>query len=227
MRLATATALMAAVITLHTNAQEAPPAEIPPAPVSHAPLEPWLVPTAAAVSPACCTAPSGTLVDLSVDEPLDSARNHRGDRFVLVLHSPISVEGVLLVPAGATGVGEVVHAAPSRGGGKPGELILAARYLEHDGRQIPLRGMKLSAVGKDNTQKAMAVGIALGPFGQLVRGGDVRVAKGALAQARLAADIALQAPADGEAGSADAQPPPLATPPVPPTPVPPTSTNKE
>lgn len=217
MRLAIATALTAAVITLHANAQEAPPTEVPPTAASQAPLEPLLVPTAAAVSPVCCTVPSGTLVDLSVDEPLDSARNRRGDRFVVVLHSPISVEGVLLVPAGATGVGEVVHAAPSRGGGKPGELILAARYLEHDGRQIPLRGMKLSAVGKDNTQKAMAVGIALGPFGQLVHGGEVQVAKGALAQARLAADIALQSPAAGEARSVAAQPP-AAIPSVPPTP---------
>jgi hypothetical protein len=137
----------------------------------------------------CCRAAAGTLVELDIAEPLSSKTLHRGDRFALRLHSPIVVGNTTLLSAGTSGVGEVVHAAPSGGGGKPGELLLAARYLEHDGLRVPLRGMKLGAVGKDNSQKAMAVGMAIGMFAQFIHGGEIEIPSGTLAQARLVQDL--------------------------------------
>lgn len=139
---------------------------------------------------ASCTAPAGSVVELEVADALDSARNHRGDHFAIVLRNPLVVDGVLVLPAGVPGMGEVVHAAPSRGGGKPGELILAARHLDYRGQQVPLRGMKLGAVGQDRSQASLAVGMVLGPFGQLVHGRESVVPKGFPAQAKLAQPFA-------------------------------------
>ena len=57
-----------------------------------------------------------------------------------------------MVPAGTPGVGEVVHAERARFGGKAGELILAARYLDFQGTRIPLRTLRFGAQqGRDNS----------------------------------------------------------------------------
>ena len=177
MTIRSAAAVLAAALALAVHAQDAAPV---PAPA-----------VVSAVPALQGTAPAGTVLDLEVTDALDSAHSHRGDHFAIALRNPLVVDGVLLLPAGVTGVGEVVHAAPSRGGGKPGELILAARYLELDGRQVPLRGMKLGAVGQDRTQASLAVGMVLGPFGQLVHGRESVVPKGFPAQAKLAQPLAL------------------------------------
>jgi hypothetical protein len=129
---------------------------------------------------------AGTLIEIEVGEALDSSRHKRGDNFAISLHAPVTVGDALIIPAGTPGVGEVVHAERARGGGKPGELILAARYLELGGRRIPLRGMKLGAVGLDKTQKAMAIGMipVVGLF-SFVRGGETQIPQGTLASAKL------------------------------------------
>lgn len=139
------------------------------------------------VAPPCCQVPAGTPIDLEIRDALDSARSQRGDKFAIALRTPVYVGQQLVIPAGTPGVGEVVHADRARGGGKPGELILAARFLEFDGRRIPLRGMKLGTTGVDKFGKAM--GLAAIPVVGLftyVRGGETIVPQGALAGAKLA-----------------------------------------
>jgi hypothetical protein len=135
---------------------------------------------------ACCTLAVGTPVELEIAEALSSARAKRGDQFAVTLVTPLSIDGTLVVPAGATGVGEVVHADRARGGGKPGELLLAARYLEVDGKRIPLRGMKLGAVGSDRTKTALGTALVIGMFAQFIHGGEIELPKGTLANANLA-----------------------------------------
>lgn len=112
-----------------------------------------------------------------------------------------------LVPAGTPGRGQVVHSAKSSWGGKAGELILGARYLEHDGERILLRGMKLGGVGGNNEGLAfgasVAGGVAAMPLIFALNGKNAHFPAGIYATAKLA--VAL--PGDSSAvASATADP---------------------
>ena len=131
--------------------------------------------------------PAGTPIEIEIRDALGSAQSQRGDKFAFVLHAPVVDGERIVIPAGTPGVGEVVHAERARGGGKPGELILAARYIDLEGRHIALRGMKLGVTGVDKSGKA--IGLATIPIVGLftyVRGGETIVPQGALAGAKLA-----------------------------------------
>jgi hypothetical protein len=149
----------------------------------------------------CCAIPALTVVSIEILSTVNSQANKIGEKFAIRLKEPISVDGQIIVPAGATGSGDVVHAAKSRFGGKPGELIIAVRYLEHQGQRIPLRSLKFgtgTGSGKDNGGTAQAIGIAGGAVGGLVSmfitGGEVNVPAGTIAQAKTSADVIITQP---------------------------------
>jgi hypothetical protein len=145
--------------------------------------------------------PSGTLIDIQLDEPVSSNTHRKGDWFALSLSGPVMLGDRIVVPAGTTGRGQVVHAAKAGWGGKGGELILAARYLEFEGRRIGLRGMKLGLRGKENDTLAMATAIAIGPIGALISGKNAVLPKGAPASAKLAEDLPAWAAIAADNGS--------------------------
>jgi hypothetical protein len=143
----------------------------------------------ATVAAACCHVAAGTVVELETTEPVSSRDRKHGDRFGLRLHAPLLVDDMVVLPAGTPGVGEIVHADRARGGGKPGELILAARYLRVGATQVSLHGMTLGATGKDKTRASMAVATAVGPLALFIHGGEIEIPTGTLAQAKLLADL--------------------------------------
>lgn len=132
---------------------------------------------------------AGQPVELELLEAVSSGQHKNGHRFALRLAAPLMADGVEAIPAGTTGIGEVIHASSARAGGKPGELLLAARHLELSGHLVPLRAMKLSARGKDQVNASLAVSVVTGPFGLFVRGGEIEIPAGTLAQAKLAQDL--------------------------------------
>lgn len=187
-----ATLIVAGMARVHAQTPEAtaPPATTPAA------VMPDDLPAAPAESPVtsppgCCRIAAGTPVELEITETISSSQRKRGDKFALRLHAPLSIEGATVVPAGATGVGQVVHAAAARGGGKPGELLLAARYLDHGGTQLPLRSLKFGVTGKDNTGVALGVSMAIGPFAHFIRGHEIEIPAGTIVSARIAQDVVL------------------------------------
>jgi len=174
--------LLAAAIPPQSALAEHQPA------VSASTVEPVLAQVAPSVVPA------GTLVALRVDENLSSRTSRRGDTFSLTLVNDIWSGNRLVVPAGTKGLGQVVHAAGKGFGGRAGELIVTARYLEIEGRRIVLRGFKLAAAGADNAETA-AISTAMVPIaGVLITGTSATIRVGQLAQAKLAEPYRLQAP---------------------------------
>lgn len=158
------------------------------APQGATPLAP-----AAPVAP-CCRLPAGTPVQLQVLDTVNSRTATRGDRVRIRLSAPLAVGDAVVLPAGLDGEAEVIHAERSRGGGKPGELLLAARFLAlPGGERVTLKAMTLGGSGKDNGAGAMGVAIVAGPFGMLVRGGELEIAPGTPAQAKLATELAVPA----------------------------------
>lgn len=153
--------------------------------------------TTATAALATCLIAEGTVLELAIVDSLSSARVQRGDRFALTLAQPLPGERGDLLPASVPGVGEVVHAERSRGGGKAGELLLAARYLDYRGVHITLRGFKLGGSGRDRTAAALGASFAAGPFAMFVKGNEIELPAGTRAHARTAQ--AVQLPADSTA----------------------------
>lgn len=166
--------------------------------------------------------PAGTTLAFEMVDSLSSKTSQRGDRFSLRLVEPLVMDGQLLIPAGTLAVGEVVHADRARAGGQAGELILAARYLDWDGRQLPLKSFR-AGVGRSRTDAAVGVMVAAGVAGFLVRGGQLEIAAGSPISATLREAVELPvlpmpAAADPAATEAGEENTVIATPAVPATP---------
>ena len=143
--------------------------------------------------PPCCQLHALTPVLLTIDEPMESDKAAIGQYFKLSLREPLRIAGDLVIPAGTTGSGQVVHAAKSRAMGKAGEMVLAARFLDYQGTRIPLRSLRYgSGQGKDNVGTAAIVGFAVSPLiTPFITGGEVRIPAGTEVWARVAADVSL------------------------------------
>lgn len=137
--------------------------------------------------------PAGTPVQLQLLDDVGS-RGKRGDRFRIRLSEPLLQGDAVVVPAGAEGIGEITHAAKAGMAGKPGELLLAARYLVVDGRQVRLRAFHLGGSGSDRTGGALALAFATGPFALFLHGGEIRIPAGTTGNAKLAEDLVVAPP---------------------------------
>lgn len=155
-----------------------------------------------AASAPCCMVATGTLVVVELVDPLSSKSAKPEDKFNLRLAEPLVVNGVTLAPAGASGGGEVIDAAPPGLGGRPGKLVLAARYFVTGGVRVPLRAFKLAGGGKNYSTASLVTSELVGPFGLAVTGGNVDYPAGTRATAKIAADTILPPSNESPAPSA-------------------------
>lgn len=147
------------------------------------------------------------MVELEIAQVLNSSVQKRGDKFAIKLHAPLIHDGATIIPAGTVGEGEIVHADKSRGGGKPGELLIAARYLDFDGVRVPLRALKFGGQGQDKSNVALGVALAVGPFAHFIHGKEIEIPAGTIVSAKLAQDLPLPATASSQSSeSASATP---------------------
>jgi hypothetical protein len=157
-------------------------------------------------------------VEIVLSAPISSANAKPGDTFALSLARPIVMDGKVVVPAGAPGGGEVVDAAPPGLGGKPGKLVLAARYIDYGGIRVHLRAFKLGGSGQNNATGALSADIAISAFVPYVGaatffipGGNMVYPAGTHALAKLADEVTLP-PAPDQAASPALAPAPASTP---------------
>lgn len=163
-------------------------------------------PTAAPTAAPACDSEAGcvpalTPVEIAIDADLGSLTSHADDRFPIHLAAPIVVNGVERVPAGAVGEGEIIHAKKAGGGGAPGELVIAARWLAIGDRHLRLRSLDLTGAGVDRIRStnttATAAGVVFTPavfVGFMMKGGEKLVARGTVAAAKTAEDFMLAWP---------------------------------
>lgn len=144
--------------------------------------------------------PAGIPVFIEIAEPLASSTHKRGDIFAITLAEPLLLDGVERLPRGTRGTGQIIHAAAARGGGAPGELLIAARTLETAQGPLLLRGFKLGASGDDNSGMAIGVSIAAGPFAMFIRGREIVIPAGTRGAAKTKA---APAPTAGAAPATD------------------------
>jgi hypothetical protein len=224
-------ALFCAVGAQPLAAQEAltagpPPAETavnPPVIATQQALAPQAVPTPPPGTPQCPPSAAGagpcipalTPVKIVVRAHLGSKISTSGESFALELADPIVVDGKVLVPAGTTGMGEVVHAKNSGGSGAGGELILAARYLEFGGRRMRLRSLNFAVAGTDSYGTVQSINVAaavalpaLSLIGFFIKGKGIDIPEGMEAMAKTAEPFVLDPPAPAPTEPASVSPPP-------------------
>ena len=155
-------------------------------------------------APAPLLLPKTTPLTIVIDAELGSKISAAGQKFPIRLAKPVAVDGVEVLPAGIVGEGEVVHAKKAGMAGAAGELVLAARYLEHDGRRIELRsfrffdaGDETLSKGQDNTGVSNVTTALAGPIGFLIGGGNTNVLPGTLASAKTRNDETFERPVQG------------------------------
>ena len=139
---------------------------------------------------------TGTSVTLRIKQAVTSRTAKRGDYFKIELVNDIWDGSNIAVPAGTMGIGQVVHSAPKGIGGRAGELIIAARYLEAKGRRIVLRKTKFSAAGSDNAGAAIATTMVAPAIGIFITGTSVDLADGSVIVAEFAEEFQSDASAN-------------------------------
>jgi hypothetical protein len=151
-----------------------------------APKPPESVPNALSV-------PSGTLLTIEITDYVSTRTANRDDLFNFRLAEPLRLKDVVVMQEGTPGKGIVIEAAKPGMGGKPAKLVLAARYLEFEGRQIPVKGLNLGLDGKNNSGTTLALGILGGAVGGvaglMVTGGHMEVNPGTRASVKLAVNF--------------------------------------
>lgn len=170
------------------------PGTLEAAPAPAAVVAPAEQPAAAAPkAPAALKLAAGATLEVELVDGLSSETSKVGDRFALRLAEPLTQDGVVIVAAGAAGEGEVIDAARKGMGGKQGKLIIAARFVDLNGRRTRIRGMTLQAAGKSRVD--LTTGLLLVPYvgvaSVLVEGGDIVIPSGTRATVKLAEAIEL------------------------------------
>lgn len=166
-----------------SSAPSQPPAQVEPQAV------------ATPVCADCVTLPKLTPVRIEILTDLGSKLSKTGDMFPIKLAYPIMIDGKTIVPAGAMGMGEVIFAKGSGGGGAGGELVLAARYVDVGSRRVNLRSLQLNANGQSRIDSANAIGIAsaaapgLAFVALFMKGKQSVVPAGTIADAKTAEDL--------------------------------------
>lgn len=160
-------------------------------------------PGVAEVVPAPLSVPNGTMIDIEIVDPINSKAVVQGQRFAIrLVDQLVDAGGRTIIPAGATGEGEVIHARKAGFAGKAGELILAARFIRCGPIEVPIGRFKFLAVGSDRsgsvgTANAAAAGASVvAPVAAvapvvlfMIKGGEIDIPAGARGTARLKADL--------------------------------------
>ena len=162
----------------------------------------------AAIDPAAAPAaeapqallPANTPIILSLNHEISSRVNREGESFPLTVVQDISAGGQIVIPRGSRAVGEIVWRTGRGAFGKSGKMEVALRYIELDGRRIPLEG-HFRQEGEGNTAATVGAVLGAGVIGGLVvTGRSAVIPAGRELQARTVDAIPLVMPGtDGQA----------------------------
>lgn len=131
---------------------------------------------------ASVTVPSGTRLSVRTIDAIDSAKNHVGDRFEASLEEPVTVDGRVVVPKGASVYGRLEDAKTSGTFTGRSELRLALTEIVVNGQTVPLVSGEYELNGKSrgaSTAKRTIGGAAVGTIIGALAGGGKGAAIGA------------------------------------------------
>lgn len=168
-----------ALVSTSVLAQEAAAPASPAAATAPAPA------TAEAIIPAVVEAPvpkdltliAGTPIQLIVASEVNSSTHRAGDMFQLTVLNDIKVGDTVVIPRGTPASAEITWRTGKGAFGKSGKMEFSLRYIELDGKKIPISG-DFRQEGEGNTI-ATGVGLlAVGVFAGFITGKRARLPTG-------------------------------------------------
>lgn len=121
--------------------------------------------------------PANTRVVLAMNEELTSKRVEEGHKFALTVTHDVTLQGFVVIPRGTPAFGEVVWRTGKGAFGKSGKMEVELRYIDLNGRRIPITG-KYRQEGEGNTVATVGAVVAVGVFGAFVTGKSARIPQG-------------------------------------------------
>ena len=103
------------------------------------------------------TVPTGTLVNVRLQQSVSSASARSGEEFAAVLDEPLVSEGKTIAPRGATVTGRVVAARKSGHLHDSGYLRLALTSVDVNGKALPLHTSSVFAMGGAHKKRNLAL----------------------------------------------------------------------
>jgi hypothetical protein len=103
------------------------------------------------------TVPTGTLVNVRLQQSVSSASARSGEEFAAVLDEPLVSEGKTIAPRGATVTGRVVAARKSGHLHDSGYLRLALVSVDVNGKAVPLHTSSVFAMGGAHKKRNLAL----------------------------------------------------------------------
>jgi hypothetical protein len=135
---------------------------------------------------------AGTPVPLVTLDEVSSKTHSQGDRFAMRVSENVSVAGHIVIPRGASAVGEVARHTAKGSFGRAGELEVQLLHVEVSGRRIRLDGDSRRA-GKNATVPAAAVGAVIAGFlGSAITGKHAIIPVGTPITGYIHRDVPLQ-----------------------------------
>lgn len=186
--IAAAAALLAATAQDTQVTEPAPPAE------NAAPIRAEAPPPPPAAAPAELMLRRDTPIHFMVVSEVTTKTHQAGHRFKLRVDKPVSVDGVMIIPIGATGWGEVLEAEKSGNAGKSGKLSAKLLYVDIGGVQVPISGSNDAKGASGSGEMALGI-LALGPLGLFAKGNNAKIKAGELMTGFVEQDTALPRPA--------------------------------
>lgn len=134
--------------------------------------------------------PAGTPVIVALDSELSTQTSLLGDSFSVTVTNDVMQDGIIVIPKGTRGRGEVTFVTKKGAFGKPGIIGIALRDMELNGRQVLLDG-RFREEGANNNGAAAATMFAVGIVAGLVKGKTGVIPAGRELKGRTGEDIGI------------------------------------
>lgn len=123
--------------------------------------------------------PANTEISLSMNEELTTkgGRIEVGHMFRMSVAQDVRIGEFIVIPRGTPAFGEVTWLTGKGAFGKSGKMEVELRYIDLNGRRIPVSG-KYRQEGEGNTVATVAAVAAVGVFGAFVTGKSARIPQG-------------------------------------------------
>lgn len=139
----------------------------------------------------------GTPVALKTLAPLSSKRARQGQRFDLEVSDEVRVDGLLVIPRGARGVGEVSRVVTKGMMGKAGKIEVRVLFVEVAGSRIRLDGMA-SDKGASGAAPVVLAAPLIGVSAAFFTGKSAVLPAGSTIEGFVFQDVPLVRPAAGD-----------------------------
>jgi hypothetical protein len=149
--------------------------------------------------------PANTELLLSMNDDLTTKGIEEGHKFRLTLVRDVVIGDYIVIPKGTPAVGEVTWKTGKAAFGKSGKMEIALRYLDLNGRHVPIEG-KYRQEGEGNTAATVAGVIAAGVFAGFITGKSAKIPQGRELKAFTTEALPVALPATAAAPSAPALP---------------------